>query len=55
LLPLPKIHVIHFAMPFLFVVIGIRLIQMFVQALSRAESANQELEQRVAEKSSEIQ
>jgi len=55
LLPLPKIHVIHFAMPFLFVVIGIRLIQMFVQALSRAESANEELEQRVAEKSSEIQ
>ena len=55
LLPLPKIHVIHFAMPFLFVVIGIRLIQMFVQALSRAESVNEELEQRVAEKSSEIQ
>ncbi|MES2975110.1 MAG: sensor histidine kinase [Pseudomonadota bacterium] len=55
LLPLPKIHVIHFAMPFLFVVIGIRLIQMFVQALSQAESANQELEQRVAQKSSEIE
>lgn len=55
LLPLPKIHVIHFAMPFLFVVIGVRLIQMFVRALSQAETANQELEQRVAEKSSEIE
>lgn len=55
LLPLPKIHVIHFAMPLLFVVIGIRLIQMFVQALSQAESANEELEQRVAQKSSEIE
>ncbi len=55
LLPLPKIHVIHFAMPFLFVVIGIRLIQMFVLALSRAETANEQLEQRVAEKSSEIE
>jgi signal transduction histidine kinase len=55
LLPLPKIHVIHFTMPFLFVVIGVRLIQMFVRALSRAESANEELEQRVAEKSSEIE
>ena len=55
LLPLPKIHVIHFAMPFLFVVIGIRLIQMFVRALSQAETANEVLEQRVAEKSSEIE
>jgi len=54
-LPLPRVHVIHFAMPFLFVVIGIRLIQMFVQALNRAETANQELEARVAEKSREIE
>ncbi|MBC7435579.1 MAG: hypothetical protein H7332_05865 [Bdellovibrionales bacterium] len=50
LLPLPKIHVIHFAMPLLFVVIGIRLIQMFVRALSLAETANEVLEQRVAKK-----
>lgn len=54
-LPLPKVHVIHFAMPFLFIVIGIRLVQLFVQALSHAEHANAELEQRVAEKSSEIE
>ncbi|MBX3658285.1 MAG: histidine kinase [Ramlibacter sp.] len=55
LLPLPKIHVIHFAMPFLFLVIGVRLIQLFVQALNRAESVNVELEKRVAEKSREIE
>jgi len=42
-------------MPFLFIVIGIRLIQMFVRALSQAETANEVLEQRVAEKSSEIE
>jgi two-component system sensor histidine kinase UhpB len=54
-LPLPRIHVIHFAMPFLFAVIGVRLIQLFVGALNQAETANQELEQRVAEKSQEIE
>lgn len=54
-LPLPRVHVIHFTMPFLFAVIGIRLIQMFVQALNRAETLNQELEARVAEKSREIE
>ncbi len=54
-LPLPKIHVIHFAMPFLFVVIAVRLVQLFVRALTQAETANQELEQRVAEKSGEIE
>lgn len=54
-LPLPKVHFIHFAMPFLFVVIGIRLIHMFVRALNSAETANQVLEQRVAEKSAEIE
>jgi two-component system, NarL family, sensor histidine kinase UhpB len=55
LLPLPKIHVIHFAMPFLFLVIGARLIQMFVRALRHAESLNLELERRVEEKSREIE
>ncbi|HSV36864.1 MAG TPA: ATP-binding protein [Ramlibacter sp.] len=55
LLPLPKIHVIHFAMPFIFLVIGVRLIQLFVQALNRAETVNVELEQRVAEKTREIE
>ena len=54
-LPLPKVHVVHFAMPLLFIVIGIRLIQLFVQALTRAEDANRELGQRVTEKSAEIE
>lgn len=55
LLPLPKVHVIHLAMPFIFLVIGSRLIQLFVRALNQAESANQELEKRVADKSLEIE
>lgn len=55
LLPLPKVHLIHFAMPFVFLVIGTRLIQLFVRALNRAENLNQELEQRVADKSREIE
>lgn len=55
LLPLPKIHVIHFAMPLVFLVIGARLIQLFVEALNRAETVNEELEQRVADKSREIE
>jgi signal transduction histidine kinase len=42
-------------MPFVFLVIGVRLIQLFVQALNRAENLNQELEQRVADKSREIE
>jgi two-component system, NarL family, sensor histidine kinase UhpB len=55
LLPLPKVHVIHFAMPFIFMVIGLRLIQLFVGALNRAESINVELEHRVMEKSEELE
>ncbi|WP_158290055.1 ATP-binding protein [Ramlibacter sp. WS9] len=55
LLPLPKIHVIHFAMPLVFLVIGARLVNLFVLALNRAETVNQELEARVTEKSREIE
>ena len=55
LLPLPKIHLIHFAMPFIFLVIGLRLIQLFVQALNQAETLNLQLERRVAEKTREIE
>lgn len=55
LLPLPKVHLIHFAMPLMFVVIGARLIQLFVHALRHAEVLNQQLEQRVVEKSREIE
>jgi len=42
-------------MPLMFVVIGARLIQLFVRALQQAESLNQQLEQRVVEKSREIE
>jgi two-component system sensor histidine kinase UhpB len=55
LLPLPKVHLIHFAMPLIFAVLGLRLIQLFVKALTRAETLNLELEQRVAEKSAELE
>jgi two-component system sensor histidine kinase UhpB len=55
LLPLPKIHLIHFAMPLVFVVIGLRLIQLFVRALQEAETMNEQLERRVAQKSDEIE
>lgn len=54
-LPLPKIHLIHFAMPFIFGVIGVRLIQLFVRALNQAETLNRDLERRVADKSREIE
>lgn len=54
LLALPRVHLIHFAMPLIFAVIGLRLIQLFVRALRQAETLNQQLERRVAEKSEEI-
>jgi len=54
LLALPKVHLIHFAMPLIFAVIGLRLIQLFVRALQQSETLNQQLEQRVAQKSEEI-
>lgn len=55
LLPLPRIHPAHFAMPLVFAVIAVRLIQLFAQALQQAENLNQQLEQRVQAKSREIE
>lgn len=55
LLPLPRIHPAHFAMPLVFAVIAVRLIQLFAQALQQAETLNQQLEQRVLAKSREIE
>ncbi|MCJ0761810.1 sensor histidine kinase [Variovorax terrae] len=52
---LPRVHLVHFAMPVIFVAIGARLIQQFAAALGRSERVAQELEQRVAEKSAEIE
>jgi signal transduction histidine kinase len=55
LLPLPRVHFVHFAMPLVFAVVAVRLIQLFVRAVQRAETLNLELEQRVREKSREIE
>jgi len=55
LLPLPPVTLGHFTMPLVFAVIAVRLIQLFVRALTQAETLNQELEQRVIGKSREIE
>ncbi len=54
-LPLPRIHLIHFAMPVLFLGIGLHLVQQFAAALTQSERLNRELEQRVADKTQEIE
>ncbi|WP_295646146.1 ATP-binding protein [uncultured Methylibium sp.] len=52
---LPHVHVIHFAIPVLFCALAFRLVQTFAQALTTAEAARQQLEQRVHEISAEIE
>lgn len=54
-LALPKIHLIHFAMPAISFAMGLRLVRQFASALSESERLNRELEQRVADKTSEIE
>jgi two-component system sensor histidine kinase UhpB len=54
-LALPKIHLIHFAMPVISLAMGIRLVQKFAAALAESERLNRELERRVAEKTAEIE
>lgn len=54
-LALPKIHLIHFAMPAISLAMGLRLARQFAAALSESERLNRELEQRVAEKTTEIE
>jgi len=54
-LPLPGVTLGHFTMPLVFAVIAVRLIQLFVRALTQAETLNQELELRVLGKSREIE
>jgi len=54
-LPLPNVVLGHFTMPLVFAVIAVRLIQLFVRALTQAETLNQELELRVIGKSREIE
>ncbi len=53
-LALPKIHLVHLAMPMLFLAIGVRLVQQFAAVLTESERLNRELEQRVADKTAEI-
>jgi two-component system, NarL family, sensor histidine kinase UhpB len=52
---LPRIHLIHFGLPWVFLAITTRLVQQFAQSLRRSEHMTEELEQRVAEKGHEIQ
>jgi signal transduction histidine kinase len=54
-LALPKVHLIHFAMPVFSLAIGMRLVQKFAAALTESEKLNRELEQRVADKTAEIE
>lgn len=53
-LALPKIHLIHFAMPAISFAMGVRLVRQFAAALSESERLNRELKQRVADKTAEI-
>lgn len=55
LLPLPEMTLAHFTIPAVFAVIAVRLVQLFLRALSQAEMLNRELEQRVVAKSQEIE
>ena len=53
-LALPKIHLIHFAMPAISFALGVRLVRQFAAALTESERLNRELEQRVVDKTAEI-
>lgn len=53
-LALPKIHLIHFAMPAISFALGVRLVRQFAAALTESERLNRELEQRVADKTAEM-
>jgi two-component system, NarL family, sensor histidine kinase UhpB len=52
---LPKVHLIHFGLPFVFAAVTARLVQQFSRALTRTEKLSSELELRVAEKAKEIE
>ncbi|MBS7807940.1 ATP-binding protein [Variovorax sp. PCZ-1] len=55
LLPQPRVHLIHFTLPLVFFAIFVRLALQFAQALTRSERMTHELEQRVVEKTREIE
>jgi signal transduction histidine kinase len=54
-LALPRMHVLHFALPAMFVVIGSRQLKAFGLALQAAEMARNSLESRVAEATAEME
>lgn len=54
-LNLPKVHLMHLAMPLIALVMGVRLVQEFAAALEETERLNRDLELRVAQKSAEIE
>ena len=55
LLPMLRIHVLHFALPVLFIAVGSRLLQTFGRALYDAEASRANLESRVADATAEIE
>lgn len=54
-LPLPPVHLLHFALPVLFTVVGSRQLKSFGLALQAAEAARNSLESRVAEATAEME
>ncbi len=54
-LALPHVHVLHFALPLMFIVIGSRQLKAFGLALQAAEAARNSLESRVAAATAEME
>ncbi|MBT9525075.1 MAG: sensor histidine kinase, partial [Rhizobacter sp.] len=54
-LPMPTVHLLHFALPVMFIVIGSRQLKSFGLALQAAEAARNSLESRVAEATAEME
>jgi len=54
-LPMPRIHVLHFALPLMFIVVGARQLKSFGLALQAAEAARNSLESRVADATAEME
>lgn len=54
-LPLPPVHLLHFALPVMFIVIGSRQLKSFGLALQAAEAARNSLESRVADATAEME
>jgi two-component system, NarL family, sensor histidine kinase UhpB len=54
-LPLPTVHLLHFALPVMFIVIGSRQLKSFGLALQAAEAARNSLESRVAAATAEME